>query len=182
MARADERFAEIYGLYLQQIYAYCRRRTTRDRADDAAAEVFLTAWRRIDDVPAGEEALVWLYGVAHGVVSNVWRGVARHKRLQQRLESLGITPQVPPEDVIVRRQDTAQILAALKILRSTYQEVLRLAYWEDLSHSDIAKVLDISVETVRQRLSRARRSLAGQYNRLDARNTSLPFAQRGGVS
>lgn len=39
MSRADERFAEIYGLYLQQIYAHCRRRTSRDRADEAAAEI-----------------------------------------------------------------------------------------------------------------------------------------------
>ena len=182
MARADFRFAEIYGSYFRQIHAYCRRRTSQDRADDTAAEVFLIARRRIDNIPQGEEALLWLYGVAQGVVSNVWRGVARQKDLQRRLDSLGITPEMPPEDVIVRRQDTAKIMAALTRLRSTYQEVLRLAYWEELSHAEIATLLDISVESVRQRLSRARRSLAGHYNRLDARSASFPFAQKGGVS
>lgn len=180
MARAEERFAEIYGSYFRQINAYCRRRTSQDRADDAAAEVFLTAWRRIDDIPGGDEALPWLYGVAHGVVSNVWRGVARQKNLQRKLDSLGITAEMPPEDVIGRRLDTAQILAALTMLRSTDQEVLRLAYWEDLSHADIATVLEISVETARQRLFRARRSLANRYNRLNDRNVNFSLARKGG--
>jgi RNA polymerase sigma-70 factor (ECF subfamily) len=41
------------------------RRT--DNADDAAdviAETFLTAWRRLDEIPAGDQARLWLYGVA----------------------------------------------------------------------------------------------------------------------
>ena len=40
------------------------------------AEVFLTAWRRIDQIPSGSE-LPWLYGVAHNVVANQQRSFVR---------------------------------------------------------------------------------------------------------
>jgi hypothetical protein len=66
--REDARFGELYGRYYRSVHAYCRRRLASDAVDDAVAEVFLTAWRRLPDVPDGDGALVWLYGVAHRVI------------------------------------------------------------------------------------------------------------------
>src|SRR5688572_29028707 len=48
MSSTDERFLQIYGTYYKEVHAYCRRRTTADGADDATAETFLVAWRKID--------------------------------------------------------------------------------------------------------------------------------------
>ena len=49
------------------IHSYFVRRTDPASTQDLTAEVFLVAWRRIDDVPRGEETLLWLYGVAANV-------------------------------------------------------------------------------------------------------------------
>jgi RNA polymerase sigma-70 factor (ECF subfamily) len=181
MSPTDVRFAEIYGSYFKHVHAYFRRRTTPDRVDDATAETFLIAWRKIGQVPDGEDALPWLYGVANGVISNLWRGASRQKRLSQRLNAMGVESVAPPEEFVVMRQEAHQILTALSSLKRADQEVLRLSIWEDLSSKDLAQSLNISVDAARQRLSRARKNLARQYDRLDAKQKISPIAQNGGA-
>ena len=60
---------------------YCSRRLGVQEANDAAAEVFLVAWRKIDQVPIGADARMWLYGVARNVVRNASRSARRRERL-----------------------------------------------------------------------------------------------------
>lgn len=181
MQSDDARFAEIYESYFKQVHAYCRRRTGVDRVDDATAETFLTAWRKIDQVPDGADALPWLYGVAYGVVSNVWRGASRQKRLSQKLTAIGVEWAAAPEDLIVMRQEARQILEALSGLKRTDQEVLRLSIWEDLTNAEIAVALELTLDAAKQRLSRARKNLADQYNRIESKRWNSPVAQKGGA-
>jgi RNA polymerase sigma-70 factor (ECF subfamily) len=47
------------------------------------AETFTVAWRRIADVPSGQDARAWLYGVARRVLANHDRAIRR--RLDERL-------------------------------------------------------------------------------------------------
>ena len=53
MTAGDAKFVSVYETYYRNVYAYCRRRTGPDRVDDAVAEVFLIAWRRIGELPDG---------------------------------------------------------------------------------------------------------------------------------
>ena len=77
-SRDDVLFAQLYQRHHGSIRSYCRRRLATDRVDDAVAEIFLTAWRRIDDVPAGDDALLWLYRVAYRVIGHEWRGAGHN--------------------------------------------------------------------------------------------------------
>ena len=84
IAAPDERqrrFEEVYLAHRGSILGYVLRRT--DNPDDAAdviAETFLTAWRRLEDVPRDAEARLWLYGVARRVLANHHRGVRGDRR------------------------------------------------------------------------------------------------------
>jgi len=49
------------------VRSYAARRAGLDAADDVVAEVFLTAWRRIDDLP--DDPLPWLLGVTRRVLA-----------------------------------------------------------------------------------------------------------------
>lgn len=180
MTSDEVRFADLYERHFRHVYAYCYRRTGPDRAEDAAAETFLVAWRKIDQVPEGPTVLPWLYGVAYGVVRNLWRGTRRTHRLGQKLQAMGVDVVMPAESLVVLREEAIRIVQALGRLRESEQEILRLSVWEELPHSDIAVVLGISLEAVRQRLSRARKSLAREYDRLERRNNLAPAAQEGG--
>lgn len=173
-------FAEFYKRHFRHIYAYCLRRISPDRVDDAVAEVFLVAWRRIDDVPAGEAAMPWLYGVAYKVISTIWRGRTRQHRLHEKLAGAEITPMTGTEDFVVTAEEAAQALEALSRLKSTDQEILRLSVWEELPQADIAIVLGISVGAVKQRAHQARKHIAREYIRIEKRRINPLTAQEGG--
>jgi RNA polymerase sigma-70 factor (ECF subfamily) len=152
-----------------------------DAVDDAVADTFLTVWRRIDEVPAGEDALVWLYGVAFRVIGHQWRSSARRGRLQDRLHSVGFRPVPAADEATVDGDEHRLVLAALARLGDTDAEVLRLVVWEQVSVVDVAAVLKIEPDAARQRLHRARRNLAREYDRLQSRPTSTPAAPTGGA-
>src|SRR5919198_4479587 len=80
------RFEELFGAYSDDIVAYCRWRAAPG-ADprDAVADVFLAAWRRLDDVPEGDAARVWLYATARRVLANQRRSTRRRAALAERI-------------------------------------------------------------------------------------------------
>jgi RNA polymerase sigma-70 factor (ECF subfamily) len=146
-----DRLEDLFEAHHRALLAYAARRCpTLSDAEDVVAEVFLVAWRRLDDVPAGDEALPWLYGVARKTIGNQRRGLLRRGRLQARLEQTAERPETPGPT------GTEPALEALARLSEGDRELLRLVAWEGLSHSEIAAVLGISVNAVAIRLHRAR--------------------------
>jgi RNA polymerase sigma factor (sigma-70 family) len=160
--QVERRFRLLFDSYYRRVLAYAlRREPNRPAAEDAVAETFLVAWRRIGDVPAGEDALPWLLGVARRVLANARRTDARRDRLLARLRQ---GPRVEVLDSVesapLASETRAQIIGALARLRPGDAEVLQLAVWEQLSHAQIAVVLECSVNAVGIRLHRARKAFA----------------------
>lgn len=181
MAGGDARFREVHDRFYRDVYAYCRRRTDPDSVEDAVADIFLTAWRKSDEIPPGDQALPWLYRIAYRVLIHQWRANFRRGRLTQKVASLGGISIGLPEEVVIAGVEQRQVLTALGALRHSDQEILRLTVWEELSHADIATALGITVGAVRQRFHTAKKKLADEYNRLDRRKIHSPAAEKGGV-
>ncbi len=134
--------------------------------------VFLTVWRRFNELPEDANAVPWLYGIARRVLANQRRGQRRRQRLLARLRSEQPEPTVASNPRV--DESASVVLEALGHLKSADQEVLRLAAWEGLSHAEIGQVLGFSQGTVAVRLHRARRRLERQLR-------SAGFAQLGPV-
>jgi RNA polymerase sigma-70 factor (ECF subfamily) len=177
---SDTRFIDLYERFYRPVYAYCRRRTTAEQVDDAVAETFLVAWRKIDQVPRGSEVLPWLMGVAYRVLGTQWRGSSRSRKLGRKLTMIGHETPIPPDEVILVREQSHQVLAALDALKTTDREILRLSAWEELPQADIAVVLNISIGAVRQRLHEAKKNLTKEYDRI-AKKRFTPAAKKGGT-
>src|ERR671925_780839 len=80
------RFDALFASYNADIVAYCGwRAVSASDAQDAAAEVFLTAWRRLDELPEGDAARLWLYATARRVIANQRRSSRRRSALLERL-------------------------------------------------------------------------------------------------
>jgi RNA polymerase sigma-70 factor, ECF subfamily len=178
---AESRFTDLYARFYSPVRAYCNRRVLAEAGDDAVAEVFLTMWRRIDEVPEGDAALVWLYGVAYRVVGHQWRSVTRRSRLRSRLQTAESRPVVGADEGERDDVDSRRVLAALARLNETDAEVLRLDAWEQLSTVSIAAVLKIEPDAARQRLHRARSHLAREYDTLLSSPASGSVAPLGGA-
>jgi RNA polymerase sigma-70 factor (ECF subfamily) len=177
----EARFVDIYRRYSKPIQAYCARRTPGPQVADAVADVFLVAWRRIDQIPTGDAALPWLYGVAYRVLSHQWRHKVRSRRLVERLQGLAQVEAFSPDVLVVRSEEYRVVLAASARLRAIDQEILRLTLWEELPHADVAVILGIAVSAVKERAYRARRNLAVEYQKLSGERQP-PAAREGGGS
>jgi RNA polymerase sigma factor (sigma-70 family) len=150
-----QHFEKIYEAHYAAIAHYALRRTeSSDDAVDVVSETFLTAWRRLHDVPAGDEARLWLYGVARRVLANLHRGAARRELLAARLRTSFAGSYAD------RPRERDEVRAAFAGLSPDDRELLSLTGWEGLSPAEIATVLGCSRGTVRVRLHRARRRLA----------------------
>ena len=151
------RFEAVYEAYYPAVQAYVRRRTdTADDTADALAETFLTAWRRLADIPDGDEARLWLYGVARRVLANQRRGAARRTALAERLRA----ELVVRDGTTGRPVDPGQVGEAFGRLSDDDRELLALIGWEGLTPAEASIVLGCSGGTVRIRLHRARKRLA----------------------
>lgn len=177
---ADARFVELYESYFRLVYGYCLRRLASDRVDDAVADTFLVAWRRMDEVPNGDAALPWLYGVAYRVLSTHWRARSRRSRLEKKLMGLGVAAVSSAEDYVVVGDEYRLLLDSLSRLRPRDQEVIRLSAWEQLSHVEIGSIFEISPDAAKQRLYQARRKLQREFERSTHKNANPPAAQEGG--
>jgi RNA polymerase sigma-70 factor, ECF subfamily len=151
-----ERLTRVFSEYAPQVYAYgLRRLKSPEDAEDLVAEVFLAAWRKVEQLP--KEPAPWLLGIAYRRVVDAWRLARRHQRLLLALhtEAAAIVPKYSnPEDT-----SKSPVLAALAGLTESYQEVLTLFYWERLSVKEAAQVLGLRASTYLVRLHRARRHL-----------------------
>lgn len=156
---SDATFRRVFDAHFEAIHRYCLRRLDTDDANDATAEVFMVAWRRIADLPSGEESLPWLYGVARNVVSNQRRSSRRKVRLVSRLGSIAEPPVDPPDLQVVQHSEVVEMHEALQKLRPKDQELVRLKAWEELSNQQIGQILGISDRAVEGRYARALRKL-----------------------
>ncbi|MEX1173698.1 MAG: sigma-70 family RNA polymerase sigma factor [Chloroflexota bacterium] len=146
------RFDAIFTQHQRAVLAYTMRRTpTLADAEDATAETFTIAWRKLASVPT-DDALPWLYAVARRVLANQRRGNGRRERLASLLK---VEEDVATPLRLGNDRDGPAFLA-LASLSPSDQEVLRLHAWEGLANHQIAQVLAITPNAVAIRLHRAR--------------------------
>ena len=145
----------MYDRYFESVARYCLRRLPEQMAHDAVSEVFLTAWRRFDSMPAGDEGLPWLFGVAKNVVRNSTRSQRRSQRLSAKFMNQPHYPAPSPEVQIVRSEQDSELVSALDTLKHDDQEVLRLRAYEGLSIRQISLAIGCSEEAAKKRVSRA---------------------------
>jgi RNA polymerase sigma factor (sigma-70 family) len=158
---SERRFRTLYETQYSDIYRFALRRLDRSREDaaDVTAEVFATAWRRLDQIPPPPEDRLWLFGVARRVLSRHQRSVFRRSRLVGRLSAEAA---VSPDTAGVAEDgsmDRIRVQAAIGRLRRSDRDVLSLVLWEGLSHAEASRVLQCSVNAVALRLYKARERL-----------------------
>jgi RNA polymerase sigma factor (sigma-70 family) len=159
-AARRQRFDALFEAHRLDVASYCCWRTaSMPDAEDAVAEVFLIAWRRIDAIPADDAARAWLYATARRVTANQRRSRRRFAALAERLgrqPQPDRSPTAPGNGDAAGTQD-ARVHAALARLGERDREVLLLVEWEGLRPAELAAVLGCREVTARGRLHRARR-------------------------
>ncbi len=177
----DSRFRRLFDEHHAAIRDYCHRRLPAADANDATAEVFLVAWRKLDSVQLGDAALPWLYGVARNVVRSIQRKDRRAGRLFARLAAIGSTQTVePPDGQLLRHADEENLMRAFDRLSADDRELLRLHAWENLDLEQLAVVFDIKPHAADMRLRRALERLRRAYQATEFLPDTITRLAEGG--
>ena len=147
-------FTDIAREHSTALVRYFARRGPRQDAEDLAADVFATAWRRRADVPR-EAVLPWLYRTAGFTLAN-------HRR-----KTVDLPVDEVPESGAVRVGDDpelsalfdAELRGALASVGERDRRILLLHAWEGLDGAELAEALGISRSGADAALSRARKRL-----------------------
>ena len=157
-ARGDQdAFARLYDLTHGKLYALCFRILRRqDRAEDALQDAYLRIWRwahRYD--PAKGSGFGWIVTVARNVaLTSVVRG-GREIPSSPELDRREVASTEPdPLEQSMRRQETQALAGCLQRLPQSQQRAITLAYFEGLSHRELADRLDLPLGTAKSAIRR----------------------------
>jgi RNA polymerase sigma factor (sigma-70 family) len=162
-------FEAMFATHHDAVRRYVVRRQSGPLVDDAVADTFLVAWRRLDEIP--DRTLPWLLGVARRVLADQRRSVRRRRSLSERLH-LDVLADGVARDWEPPAGLTPELASALAALTEYEREALLLVAWDELSATDAARVSGCSAAAFRVRLHRARQRVADRLGVEAARRTT----------
>ncbi len=158
LAQDPQALAESYELHGPMVLAYLRRFVGRDDAEDVLQQVFLEVWRSRDRYDPARPLEPWIVNIAHKRAIDHLRRRARQDGTQ--LVSL-TEPDHATTDRFVDEFAEAQVVTdALCELPVEQRETIVLAYFNDLTQSQIAGRMNVPLGTVKARSQRGLRRLA----------------------
>lgn len=162
------RFEALYAAHLPELVRFVGHRLPTEVVGDAVAEVFVVAWRRLDEVNP-DNPRAWLFAIAQRIIANEVRARNRRGRLARKAERLRVDDEpAAPEDVVSSNDDRRLVLAALDRLPAADRDLLIAITWDGLSVGDAAVLYGCSPGTLSVRLHRARGRLAEEFRKAEA--------------
>ena len=151
-------FDKLYNRYSRPVFGLALRRLgDRGRAEDAVQETFVSVWRSARTYePARGPGGPWLYGIARNAI--VDRSRARHEPPVEAPDEASL--ELGPEERAEQAWTQWHVHGALERLPEREREVIALAYWSELSQSEVAAQLGIPLGTVKTRTRSALMRLA----------------------
>ena len=155
VANGDQNaFAALYDDLAPVVYGVVRR-VLRDpaQAEEVAQEVFVEVWKqapRFD--PTRGKVRTWVLMIAHRRAVDRVRSEQAHRDRQARSTPDAAGAQSGPEDITVDLDDRRRAVEAMTALPSVQREVLELAFYDGLTHVQIAERLDVALGTVKTRV------------------------------
>jgi RNA polymerase sigma-70 factor (ECF subfamily) len=161
MEAKDRQFIANYNKYKDKIYTYFWYRVNfnKDLAEDLTAEVFLKAFKNIEDFDQSRSFQAWIYRIAHNHLINYYRTANREVDIEK---AYGLS--VDESRSMDTKFEVERIMSVIKCLDPYCREVLELRFIDQLSNSEIAELLDKDEGAVRTQISRAIQTLKSKLS------------------
>lgn len=156
-------FTRLVELNQERLFASMLQVTgSPDEAEEVVQEAFIRAFMKLDTFQRNSQFFTWLYRIAFNSALTRKRRKRARVSLDQWRESNGMEVSDTADAVdepMLRRERVAMVRDALQTLSEDHRSILVLREMQEHSYEDIAEILEISIGTVRSRLSRARNQL-----------------------
>lgn len=133
-----------------------------DEAEEVVQEAFIRAFLKLDTFQRNSQFFTWLYRIAFNSALTRRRRKRARVSLDQYREANGLEVTADGgavDEPMMQRERVAMVRTALSQLSDDHRSILVLREMDECSYEEIAEVLEISIGTVRSRLSRARNQL-----------------------
>lgn len=169
-AGSEDAYAWLIGEFHQPIYNLVYR-MMNDPSDaaDATQEVFLKVFRGMKHFHGESSLKTWIYRIALHEAANRQRWWFRHKSHETSIEPVEagefvgedrlVDPHESPFDNFAHQEVQAAVERGLHEVPEPYRTALILRDLEEMSYEEIAEVLQISLGTVKSRITRGREAL-----------------------
>jgi RNA polymerase sigma-70 factor (ECF subfamily) len=147
-----EALRDLYRRYGRIVYGLTYRLTKDAQlAEEATQDTFSTLWRRAGSYdPDRAKVTTWLFVIARNRAIELVRSRTRVPEPHESVEVAGEADD--PADLLLLADDAERIALAMAELTESQLQVIRLAYFDGLSHSEIAERLDLPLGTVKSRI------------------------------
>ncbi|WP_258134151.1 RNA polymerase sigma factor [Microbacterium maritypicum] len=164
VAGDEAALAEIYRRWSPVIFTLALRSLgDRRDAEDVTQRTFVSAWTSRASYDSAKAKLsTWLVVIARRRIADMHESRARIRRLHEEMKRL-----TSPDDMVSAPVDLSETLLLaneMQQLQPDARNVMRLAFYDDLTHEEISQRLDMPLGTVK---SHIRRSLTRLRDRLE---------------
>jgi RNA polymerase sigma-70 factor (ECF subfamily) len=166
-AGRQEAFGRLYRRYASLILNMATQSLDRSTAEEIVQDVFMTVWQRAGVfTPERGTFRAWLLQITHFRVLNELRRRRRRPQTQPDPDGVllaGLADDGPePEELALRKFLRSVVQSALEGLSQSQRQVVDLAFFKDLSHTEVAAELRIPLGTAKTRIRSALLRLRGQ--------------------
>ncbi len=153
-----EAFSKLFAHYAPRIKSYLMRQGASEAsAEELSQETMVTVWRKADRYdPAKAAAGTWIFTVARNLRIDALRKENRPS-FDPEDPAFVPEPETAPDTAVALGETQKRIRAAIAELPKEQAEVIRLSFFEDKPHGEIAEELDLPLGTVKSRLRLAMR-------------------------
>jgi RNA polymerase sigma-70 factor (family 1) len=157
----DEAFSHLFHLYAPRLISFMRR-ITRDEevARELLQDVFVTIWEKRSYLDKIENPSAWLHRVAANACLMHLRSAGFRKRALAQMQHPVVSAGQDPAAILEGRDMATRVETLVQLLPEKRRTIYLLSRTQGLSHAEIAQRLDISVQTVKNQMVLALRTLA----------------------
>ncbi len=168
----------LFEAYYKRTYAVAYNiLRQRETAEDITQDAFIKAFQNIHQLQDGSKFGAWLAVIVSNLARNYLKREKRIYYTDDEVPMQAGTESNYTEEAAMRRLEVDRVRKAVRKLPAEHYQVVVLQYYYDLKVEEIASMLKISPGTVKSRLFRARRKLAGE---LELENDSACLYNEGG--
>lgn len=155
---ASQVFTSVFNYYFDNLYSYGFRLIQNEElVKDCIQELFLRIWKnKINLLSINNLKAYLLKGLRHQIINIL---ELKSNKIEKTNIEDNFVMELSPEDYFINNQNEENIrrrvINALKQLTEKQREVIYLRYFEELEYEEIAKIMNITIQSVKNSLHRS---------------------------